>query len=484
MSSRQPIAIGLDLGTGGARAMAVDLAGHLVATGRADMLPSASRNAGACVEQDPLAWTAAAQAALQALMASLKVEDHIVGVAVDATSGTFLLVDDRNRPLTPGIMYNDLRAVDQAERCAEALRPSLGPYGIEIAASFALPKVLYLAETQPGVFARCRQVVHQTDWIVGMLCGRYDVTDISTALKTGADVGRLNWPEAIELRLGIPRSRLPRIVLPGVRIGEVTAEASSATGLPAGTPVVSGCTDGTAGCLASGASRPGDLNVTLGTTLVFKAVADEPVIDPIGAIYNHRHPAGGYLPGSASSTGGEWITGQFGRQTDMDALGCEAARLLPTGYTVYPLARTGERFPFACPQAKGFGLEPIAAPAERFAAGMEGVAYLERLGVERFAELGFQIADTIYATGGAVAGETWLRIRACVNRRTYVVPELPESAMGAAILAAGAFFGDCREAIRRLVRVNRRIEPDSGLAEAYETGFERFRVELQRRGYL
>ena len=343
---------------------------------------------------------------------------------------------------------------------------------------------MHLAETQPRVFARCRRIVHQTDWIVGMLCGHMDVTDISTALKTGADIGRLSWPAAIERELNIPLGLLPRLVLPGVPIGEVTADAAATTGLPVGTPVISGCTDGTAGCLASGASCHGDLNVTLGTTLVFKAVADRPVVDPAGVIYNHRHPAGGYLPGAACSTGGEWIDSQLPAEAELETLGREAAGWLPTRHCVYPLVRQGERFPFDCPWAKGFGLDEITEPAERLAAGMEGVAYLERLGVERFCSLGFPIGQQVYATGGAVASETWLRIRAAVNRRIYAVPEHPECAMGAAILAAAAQLGNCQQAIKKLVRVARQVEPAAQLGRAYDEGFERFSAELQRRGYL
>ena len=261
------------------------------------------------------------------------------------------LADAENRPLGPAIMYNDLRATAQAQRAAEALRGTLGPYGIEIAAAFALPKILHLAATQPEVFGRCRHIVHQTDWIVGMLCGRYDVTDISTALKTGANPETLAWPEPIHRDLGLPREIFPDVVLPGTPIGQVTATAAAATGLPVGTPVVAGCTDGTAGCLASGAAAVGDLNVTLGTTLVFKAVAAQPLVDPAGAVYNHRHPAGGFLPGAASSTGGAWIPDHFGT-ADLDQLGRQAAALLPTRRLVYPLTTTGERFPFAMPTAQ------------------------------------------------------------------------------------------------------------------------------------
>jgi len=484
MIGGRAVVIGLDVGTGGARALAVDLSGQIVAAGRADYTPGSSLASGVVVEQEPAAWTRAAQSALRQVTSELPGGSHLLGISVDATSGTFLLVDEQGRPLTRGIMYNDLRGADQAAPAAQALRPVLQHYGIEIASAFALPKILHLAAAAPQMFRRCRRILHQTDWIVGMLTGRYDVTDVSTALKTGADPGRLAWPAAIEEQLGIPSDFLPEIVLPGVWVGEVTSEAASATGLPAGTPVASGCTDGTAGALASGAGCFGDLSVTLGSTLVFKAVSETPLVDLSGAIYNHRHPAGGYLPGAASSTGGEWVSDQFGTDVDLDDWGRQAASLLPTHRLVYPLTRVGERFPFACADARGFGFDGMDSPVERFAAGMEGVAFIERMGIERFESMGLEVGQTVYATGGGAKGDTWLRIRASVTKRVYAVPEQPECAMGAAILAASACAGGCQAAIRTMVHVQRQVEPDAALADAYEGRCDRFKQELQRRGFL
>jgi len=477
------LAIGLDMGTGGARAVAVDLDGRIVAEGRVELPPEATRVDGPRTEQDPQAWSVASQSALRQLTDSLPRTCQIVGVAVDATSGTFLLADHDGAPLTPGLMYNDLRAAEESPEAADALRPDLAPYGIQIAAAFALPKIVHLARHEPGLFRRCRRIVHQTDWIVGTLCGRYDVTDISTALKTGADPGRLVWPAAIDQRLDVSCELLPGIVLPGTQIGEVTADAAHATGLPTGTPVVAGCTDGTAGCLASGASRFGDLNVTLGTTLVFKAVTVQPLIDPIGAVYNHRHPGGGYLPGAASSTGCDWISKSF-PGADLDALGQSASDLLPAGRIAYPLAKTGERFPFACETASGFGLDEIEDGALRFATGMDGVALLERMGIERLESLGLEVGPTIYATGGGASSETWLKIRASVSRRTYSVPARPECALGAAVLAAMPHMGSCEAAIQAIVRPGHCVEPDEQLAAAYDCAYEQFQEALRRRGYL
>lgn len=476
------VAVGLDMGTQGARAVAVDLKGRLLAEGRAELPRGATRVQGACVEQDPQAWSDVAEAALGQMMTRVPAGCRIVGIAVDATSGTFVLVDGAHAPLTPGLMYNDLRATAEAPGAAAALRDVLAPYGISIAAAFALPKILHLMRQHPELVTRCRRVVHQTDWLVGRLCDRYDVTDISTALKTGADPGRLVWPAALQQALGVPLAWLPEIVLPGTPVGTVTPAAAARTGVPVGTPVVAGCTDGTAGCLASGAREIGDLNVTLGTTLIFKAIAAEPLRDPQGEVYNHRHPAGGYLPGAASSTGGDWIPQHF-PGTDLDALGQEAATRLPTGRTAYPLVKTGERFPFAHPQATGFGLADIPLPAERFAAGLEGVALLERLGIERLEQLGLVIGPTVYATGGGAASATWLRIRASATGRTYAVPQSTECAVGAAVLAAVPHCGRFADAAAALVRPGRQVEPDPHLTGAYAEAYGRFVAALRERGY-
>jgi xylulokinase len=380
-------------------------------------------------------------------------------------------------------MYNDLRAASHAPQVADALRDSLAPYGIQIAPAFALPKVVHLMRNDPQLQRRCRHLIHQTDWLTGMLCGEFGVTDVSTALKTGVDPGTLQWPRPIEESLGIPPAILPRVVLPGTKIGEVTLPAAADTGLDAGTPVVAGCTDGTAGFLASGATESGDLSVTLGTTLVLKAIAPSPLIDPEGVLYNHRHPSGGYLPGAASNTGAEWVDRYF-PNADLRALGHEAARRLPTRRKVYPLVKTGERFPFACPTATGFGLDEIEHAAERYAAGMEGVAFLERMGIERLEGLGLEIGPTVRATGGGAAGEAWLAIRAAVNQRVYCVPQYPDCAVGAAVLAASEHRGGCRQATAAMVRSGRAIEPDAVLVRQYAQLYEPFQDALRQRGYL
>jgi sugar (pentulose or hexulose) kinase len=481
MANSSSVAIGLDVGTGGARALAMNFHGDILAEGRSNFDPHDSFSEHKRVEQSPAGWRRAARDALRQVTGELPDFTTIEGVAVDATSGTFLLVDSQQQPLTGGIMYNDQRAQDVSQQVAQTIDPILAPFGIHIAPAFALPKILHILKHNPALLSKTSQVVHQTDWVVGMLTGQLSTTDISTALKTGANPASLDWPVEIE-ELGLPLDRLPQVVLPGTRIGEVTTSAAAETGIPAGTAVIAGCTDGTAGCLASGARATGDLNVTLGTTLVFKAIAEEPLIDPAGALYNHRHPAGGFLPGAASSTGAEWIDAWFQRD-ELNRLSASANRQLPTRRIAYPLMKTGERFPFADSDAIGFGLESIDEASLRLAAGMEAVAMLERMAIERFEQLGLPIGPVVYATGGGVVNETWLRIRAAVNRRTYSVPAHTDCAIGAAILAATPALGSCRTAITQMVTIDREIDPEEKLAVAYDAMYEQFRDSLRQRGW-
>jgi sugar (pentulose or hexulose) kinase len=282
--------------------------------------------------------------------------------------------------------------------------------------------------------------------------------------------------------LDVPIEWLPRVVLPGTPLGAVSAAGAERTGLPRGTPVIAGCTDGTAGCLASGARLPGELNVTLGTTLVFKGIAERPIVDPAGAIYNHRHPAGGYLPGAASSTGAEWVETQF-PHADLNQLAQLAEQRVPTSEIVYPLVKQGERFPFASPEARGFGLDQIPDPARRFAAGMQAVAFLERLAIERFETLGLPIGPTVYATGGGTASGLWLKIRATTTRRCYRVPRQAACAMGAAVLAATPALGGCADAIQALIRCEQTVEPHTPWCDALDESYQRFLTALHERGY-
>jgi D-ribulokinase len=145
----------------------------------------------------------------------------------------------------------------------------------------------------------------------------------------------------------------------------------------------------------------------------------------------------------------------------------------------------GGRFPFRRPGAEGF---TIGIPADRidaFAAGLEGVALLERLAYETLSEIGAAVGDRVHATGGGARSNIWLRLRASVLGRTLLRPAISETAMGAALLAAsGVWFGTLSQAARAMVRIGEVVHPDPDLKAAYDDAYEVFVTELRRRGYL
>jgi sugar (pentulose or hexulose) kinase len=169
---------------------------------------------------------------------------------------------------------------------------------------------------------------------------------------------------------------------------------------------------------------------------------------------------------------------------DLERLSEKAGTKLPTGKTAYPLCKVGERFPFAHTEARGFGLLNIRDPVVRFAAGMEGVAMLERLGIERLQQLGLPIRQTVFATGGAAANDVWLRIRATVTGRVYQLPRWPECAVGAAVVAAMPTMGSFAAAAATMIGFGRTVEPDARLAARYDEQYASFLGALRHHGYL
>jgi len=469
-----PLWVGLDVGTQSARALAVDDVGNVAGHGSRALRGSRE---GARHEQDPGSWWQAVAGACRAALGDVAPE-RVRGVATCATSGTIVLVDRDGAALSPGYMYDDARAADEARRINAVGAP------VPVGATWGLPKLLWALRARPELAAGGARLAHQADCVARRLTGHDVAADCSHALKSGYDVVAETWPHALLQQLDVPDGVLPGVVRSGSPLGVVGAEGSAATGLAAGTPVIAGMTDGCAGQLAAGALRAGQWNSVLGTTLVLKGVSPELIRDPGGVVYCHRAPDGGWLPGGASSSGAGVLSAAFGGR-DLEELGRRAGAHLPTGVLAYPLASRGERFPFAAPEAAGFVLGEASGEEELFAAVLQGLTFVERLCFDYVDLLGAPTGGQLSFTGGAARSSVWCQLRADVLGRPVTLVEQAESAFGMAVLAAAATTDrSVAGAADAMVRVRHVVEPRSEHADDLRAGYTRFLEELERRGWL
>ncbi|WP_216362059.1 FGGY-family carbohydrate kinase [Pseudonocardia sp. N23] len=474
-----PVWVGIDLGTQGVRAVAVDAAGAVAGAGQAPLHRDVRD--GPRHEQDPAEWWTATCAAVRGAVAGLRGR-AVAAVAVDSTSGTLVVQDRRGLPAGPALMYDDIRAAARVPAVQEAGEAVWTALGYRMQAAWALPKLVELCAT--GAVPAGHTVVHQADHVVARLAGRPVATDTSHALKTGYDLLADRWPTDVLDRLGVASAVLPAVVIPGTRIATVSAAAAGECAIPAGTPVVAGMTDGCAAQVATGALAPGRWCSALGTTLVLKGATPALVRDPGGGVYCHRHPDGGWLPGGASNVGAAILSRDL-PGADLAALTPAAAALgVPPGAT-YPLVGPGERFPFTDPAATGFdvGGPDAPTPAETFARVAHGVAYVEKLAFETLAGLGADVSGPVVATGGTSRNDWWCRLRADVLGRPVSVPEQAGSAFGAAVLAA-APPGSLARTAADMVRLRATFDPRPGRAAELADGYARLRAELATRGRL
>ncbi len=417
------IYVGIDLGTTGCRAVAIDAHGNLVGQADAD-IPLPSRTDGQ-VTQDPDTWWTAAGAALR-LLAKRIDTGRVRRVAIDATSGTLLLCDSVGVPTTTALMYNDARAVAEAEKILRLSGTDSGAQG----ATSGLAKLLWFHER--GAEKHAAHAMHQADWIAGKLTGVWGHSDYNNCLKLGYDAERGTWPDWIG-RLGINTDLLPKVHPPGETIAPVSGEIASMFGFPRDAVVVAGTTDGVAAFLAAGGSDSGDAVTSLGSTLVLKMLSDRPVFSAEHGVYSHRI-GDRWLIGGASNSGGATLLQYF----SIEQLRERTPLLDPenlTGLDYYPLPDVGERFPVNDPDMAA-KLEPLPADSVTFFQAMlEGMARIEAQGYHLLHALGGPEVRTIRTTGGGSRNAGWQRIR----ERTLGVPLIKSrselAAFGSALLA-------------------------------------------------
>ena len=415
--------LGIDVGTSGVRAVAIDGGGTVLAQATAPLPAPLAVEGG--LRQDPELWWLAVVRVTAEVTATLP-GYRARSIAVDGTSGTLLVTDADGAPLEAAGMYNDASAASLAPQIKAAAPPASGAHG----ATSPLARLLVLQERYP----EARHALHQADWIAARLTGRLGMSDENNALKLGYDPVSRSWPAWLD-GLRVRRELPPEVVAPGTALGPVEPRHAAALGLAQGCRVVAGTTDGCASFLATGADLPGDGVTALGTTLTLKLLSAAPVFSPEHGVYSHRLGER-WLVGGASNSGGRALLRYFTAER-MAQLTPRLDPSRPTGLHWHPLPEPGERFPVADPALR-FDPEPLPAEEAVLLQGLlEGIAEVEEQAYRLLAELGGPALRSVRTMGGGATNPAWTAIRA----RLLGVPLLPpahlDAAYGTALLARG-----------------------------------------------
>ncbi|MBD2101153.1 FGGY-family carbohydrate kinase [Leptolyngbya sp. FACHB-261] len=424
--------VGIDLGTSGLRGVVLNTTGAVVAQAQQTWTSDQNR---------PEIW----KSGLDQILHELKVssQDYAIrALSVCSTSGSIIPVDQSGQALGPALLYCDPAGREQAQR-------------LGIPTSWGLAKWLWWQETYPDLYPQSF-LAHPSDFLLVHLGAESGFTDHNCALKSGFDPAQYDWSATAAHNADM--AKFPKVIAPGTVIGQ-----------QGNLLLVAGTTDGCAGQLATGAVAPGQVCTSLGTTLIFKGVSLNQISTADGTVYSHLHPdRNSWLPGAASSCGGV-VLGHFFPDQNFALLDEQAQ--IPSGQVCYPLAEPGERFPILDPEFAGFLPKPLS-----YAALLEGVAFVERLGLERLAELGVQQTGPVYTTGGGCRSPRWLKIRASVLNRSLVLPARPEPAMGAAVLAAAGYWKcSVQKATERLIQPGLEVKPESDWVAWYAKAYQKFK---------
>ena len=485
--------LGIDIGTGGTRALLINEQGGVVASAIHEHVPFASPKPG-WAEQDPVDWWHAAQLAIRAVLEkSGTPADQIGGVGLAGQMHGAVLLDENDQVLRPALIWCDQRTAPEcdwlnktvgAERIVQLTsNPAL--------TNFTLTKLLWLRTHEPELWKRFRKLLLPKDYVRFCMTGVHaiDVAEASGTLLL--DVVNRCWSQEMLTATGIPASCLPPVYESQEIVGHITEKAAALTGLRAGTLVVAGAGDQAAGALGMGIVRPGDVSATIGTSGVVFAATDKPFLEPHGRLHTFCHaiPERWHVMGVTQAAGLSlrWFRDTFGVQAGAypgkdpyDLLAAEAAAVAPGSegvlWTPYLM---GERAPHLDPEARATltGLQAHHRRGHIVRAIMEGVAFSLKDTLTMFAQLGVPVANIRLGGGGARSG-IWRQIQADIYGSPVEIVEAEEgAAYGAALLAGvGAdLWPSVDDACRSVIRIREKIQPEPAAVTILASQYDRYR---------
>ena len=471
--------IGVDLGTSALKLVMMKGNGELVKTVSKEYPLYFPRSGWS--EQNPVDWFLAVKEGLKELAAFA--DEKIGGISFGGQMHGLVILDKEDKVLRPAILWNDGRSTEETDYLNNVIgKEKLSKLTANIAfAGFTAPKILWVKNNEPEIFAKISKIMLPKDYISYMLSGSFatDYSDASGMLLL--DVKNKKWSKEMIDICGISDDILPKLYESYEVVGAIKPELAKELGLNDDIKIVAGAGDNAAAAIGTATVGEGACNISLGTSGTVFISSKNFGVDNFNALHSFAHADGNYhLMGcmlSAASCNKWWMeeilkTKDFAKeQSDIDNLGENNVFFLP--YLM------GERSPHNDPDAAGtfIGMRMDTKREDMTLAVFEGVTFALRDSLEVARSLGIKIEKTMICGGGAKS-PLWKRLVSNILNVEVDVPVSEEGpGFGAAILAAVGCgeYESVEKAAKSIIKIKEKIKPEADLVVKYEEKYQKFK---------
>ncbi len=486
------MAIGVDIGTTGTKAVAVDVDGEVKA--RSFYEYAVHNPKPLWFEQSPQDIWLATVSSIREIMNRPQISSQkVVAVCFSAQGGTLIPVDNQGNSIRSAITWLDKRAVPQCSSLTRIVgrKQIIDACGREPIPAYMEPKILWLKENEPETFRRAKKFLQVQDFVLMRLIGKC-VTDLSNTSFLESiifDAKRMGWSHDVLSLIGLSEDRLPEIGETGDLVGELAKGTETETKLPSGTPIVLGGHDQCMAAVGAGAIEPGIALLSAGTSWALVTSLDSPIPNSAEFIcYNHA-VRGKWMLLTSSPCGValRWFRDQLGEDEKAKArlLNKDPYDLLIEKAADVKSGSDGLVFlPFLAGalddyEAKGcfVGLTLAHTKGHLVRAVLEGNAMEVIRMTEIFGKVGKGIREYRFI-GGASKSALWQQIIADTTQKAVITLEDREAAsLGAAIIggASVGMFKDINDGIGKAVSIHERTEPKKENKGIYDKKMQAYR---------
>lgn len=462
--------IGIDSSTTATKALLMDEEGQIIEVTSSEYTFQVPHPLW--IEQEAgLWWCATIKSIRKVLQESCVDGESVKGIGLTGQMHGLVLLDKNGEVLRPAILWNDQRTGAQCDEIRSRLgkQKLIDITGNDALTGFTAPKILWVQEQEPEIYAKVAKILLPKDYIRYKLTGEYALDRAGGAGTLLFDIRQRTWSEEVSQALGINMEWLPPTFEGTDITGRISKEAAEATGLKEGTPVMAGGGDQAAAAVGTGAVSEGIMSLSLGTSGVVFATTDDVVIESKGRLHSFCHAVPGkwHLMGVMLSAAGSlrWHRDTFAPNLEFDDIIRPAIDVPPgsEGLLFLPYL-TGERTPYSDPLARAsfVGLTVRHGLPHMTRAVLEGVSFGLRDSLELMKAAGLARVSQIRVTGGGAKSVPWRHILADVLGVEIVTVNSEEgAAYGAALIAAtgAGAFSDLEYACRSVIKINGQTVP-------------------------